>query len=684
MVFSTDTGNHKPDLEKNGEPIPLKVAPLETSVHMGKEPHENGVNGSAKHDPPEKKFEIDYGFGDELTRPPLPVKEHVKNCCRSCFSLDTLKSRFPIITWLPQYNLFKMQCDIIAGITVGLTVIPQSLAYAGIAGLPPVYGLYSSFICTFVYTLMGSAKDITIGPSAIASLITASFATSVSPTLPNGDKDATLAILLSFTTGLIFIAMSALKLGIIVSYISLPVINAFSSAAAITIAVSQIKTLLGLKGIPNDFIDSLNEIGKKLYLTNVWDLTMGMTCIVVVVLLKKLREIKWKNNPDKPPSMGVMLLRKCIFISGASSTAIVVILAAIVLYILETNGIHAITPTGKIKPGMPDFQPPKFDIHIGNLTVTTAEAFAKLGAGIGIVPIICLIEAMSVGKYFARVNQYKLDPTQELLAYGIGNILTSFFQGYTITGTFSRTAINAQCGVKTPLGCILTGVIVIISLFFLTPLFYYIPKCALAAVIIAAVLAMVDFTTIKMIYKANKLDLLPYAITFICTLVIGIQWGIFVGIGVSLFILLYPISRPKILFSSQQGFFIVTPTHGLTFPGAEFLEIKALDKALEVEKPNNVILNMEHVSNIDFSAAQSLRSLIVECEFHGMKLILAQAQKRVRRQLKIAKIANLVLVKTIQDAIDKFSKPSMDSHEFEVPPPNENNGADDAFIMSRL
>ncbi|XP_059145792.1 sodium-independent sulfate anion transporter-like [Physella acuta] len=559
MVFTTDTGNHKPELDNNGDPVTLKVVPFDTSIHMGKEVVANGINGSAKCAPPQEKFEIDYEFGEPLSRPPVPIKEQAVDCLKSCFSFETVKSRLPIIKWLPKYNLFSLQCDVIAGMTVGLTVIPQSLAYAGIAGLPPHYGLYSAFICTFVYCILGSSKDITLGPSAIASLITASFATSISPTLPNGEKDATMPIFLALTTGVIFCLMGFFKLGIIVSYISYPVINAFSSAAAITIAVSQIKTLLGLKGIPNDFIESLIDICRKLHTTNVWDLTMGMTCIVVVILLKKLREIKWKDDPDTPPSTGALILRKCIFICGASSTAIVVILASAVLAILESQGVYSLTPTGKIRPGMPTVRVPDFVVHTGNVTITTPEMFAKLGAGIIIIPIICLIEAMAVGKYFARVNQYKLDPTQELYSYGVGNIITAFFQGYTVTGTFSRTAINAQCGVKTPLGGVLTGIIVIISLFFLTPLFYYIPKCALAAVIIAAVLAMVDFNTIKMIYKANKMDLIPYALTFICTLVIGIQWGIFVGIGMSIFMLLYPIARPKMLFSSQQGFFIVTP-----------------------------------------------------------------------------------------------------------------------------
>ncbi|CAL1540615.1 unnamed protein product [Lymnaea stagnalis] len=713
MVFTTDTGGHKLDQNgQQGEPVVLKLQPHDTSLHMGKEGSVNGsttVNGSTATLYTSKT--TFSSFEEDIEKPPVSLKDHVKGCCLGLFSLDTLKSRLPIIVWLPKYNFFNFQCDLIAGVTVGLTVIPQGLAYAGIAGLPPQYGLYrlctlprtqyglyhlctlpptqyglySAFMCTFVYCVMGSAKDITLGPSAIVSLITASFATSISPRLPNGDVDPTMAIILPLTSGIIFVVMAAFKLGIIVSFISFPVINAFSSAAAITIAVSQLKTLLGLKGVPNDFIESLDVIRKKLPYVNVWDMTMGLSSIVVVILLKKLREIKWKNDPEKPPSGFVMFLRRCIFISGAGSTAIVVVLCAGILAILEFYGNKSLTPTGYIKPGMPEIRIPDFSIHIGNYTMSEAEVFGKLGAGIIIVPIIALIEAMAIGKYFARINQYKLDPTQELFAYGVGNIITAFFQGYTITGTFSRTAINSQCGVKTPLGGVFTGAIVIISLYFLTPLFYYIPKCALAGVIIAAVLAMVDLQTLRMLYKANKLDLFPYLITFICTLLIGIQWGIFVGIGVSIFILLYPISRPKILFSTVQGFLIVTPLHGLNFPGAEYLEIKALDRALGVEKPHNIILNMEHLSNMDFSAVQSLRSLMVECEFHGMRLVLAQGQKRVRRQLKQAKIKNLIVVRTIEEAIDVYTVlPIQDTHkEITVRDPTDDPN-DEGYYMSRL
>ncbi|XP_055877244.1 sodium-independent sulfate anion transporter-like isoform X1 [Biomphalaria glabrata] len=695
MVYTTENGLQKPPHEDGiTDPVVLKMAPIEVSLHMGKEQGTYNPNGSANSLNGLGSYDPQFSFSENPGGPSVPFQERAKNWFRSLLTLDTIKSKLPIIEWLPKYNMFNFQCDLIAGITVGLTLIPQSLAYAGIAGLAPQYGLYSAFICVFIYCVMGSSKDITLGPSAIVSLITASFATSVSPRLPNGEADPTMAIVLAFTTGLIQIFMSFFKLGIIVSFISFPVINAFSSAAAITIAVSQLKTLLGVKGVPNDFVESLDVIRKKLPYINVWDMTMGMSCIVVVILLKKLREIRWKDDPDKPIPIYVMIYRKLIFICGAGSTAIVVIVAAGILAILERYGVKDLTPTGYIRPGMPEIRAPRFDITIGNYTMPSSEMFSKISAGIIVIPIIALMEAMAIGKYFARVNQYKLDPAQELLSYGIGNLVTSFFQGYAVTGTFSRTAINSQCGVKTPLGNIFTGVIVIISLYFLTPLFYYIPKCALAGVIIAAVLAMVDIQSFKMLYRANKVDVVPYFVTFAATLLIGIQWGIFVGMGVSILILLYPIARPKVLFSTVQGFMIVTPTHGLDFPGAEYLEIKALDRALQVEKPHNIILNMEHLSNMDYSAIQSLRSLLSGCELHGMKLILAQGQKRVKKQLKVANIKNAIIVDTVDEAIKTFrSQPETGEHDFKcftlfsyLAETNEekNDEEDEGFFISRL
>ncbi|CAL1531872.1 unnamed protein product [Lymnaea stagnalis] len=588
----------------------------------------------------------------------VSIKGKVKKCCQETFTIENALNKFPIVKWLPKYRCNTFQSDLIAGITVGLTVIPQGLAYAQVADLPPQYGLYSAFVGCFVYCVLGTSKDITLGPTAILSLMTATFGTSVSPELPTGGKDPTLTIVLTMFTGLIQLVLGILKLGILVNFISYPVINAFTSAAAITIAFGQVKNIFGLKKIPDQFIYTVYETFKNLPKTKVWDMTMGLICLVVVILMKKLREIKWAgaNDPDLQIPIAVLVFRKALWIIGTASNAIVVITAAGIVAIMESQGIKGdISVTGNITGGMPPVSFPKFEINNGNVTMNAGEIFSTLGAGLAIVPLLAVVETMAIGKAFARVNNYKIDPTQELIAIGVSNIVSSFFSSYPITGSFSRTAVNSQCGVRTPMGGVWTGGLVILALCVLTPWFYYIPKSALAAVIIAAVIQMVEFHTIPILWRANKWDLVPYFITFFCSLLVGIEYGILIGIGLSLFMLLYPTARPKIKFTTKHGFLIVTPMQGLNFPGAEYLEIQAMEKALEADKPMNVIFNMEHLTDLDYTAIQSLKTLMVDCEKHGIKLILANGQVHINRQVQAADIKNLTLVSTVGEAINLYT-----------------------------
>ncbi|CAL1540614.1 unnamed protein product, partial [Lymnaea stagnalis] len=558
----------------------------------------------------------------------------------------------------PPSRCEHFQSDMIAGLTVGLTVIPQGLAYAQVADLPAQYGLYSAFVGCFVYCFLGTAKDITLGPTAILSLMTATFGTALSPVLPNGQRDATMTIVLTLICGIIQLAMGFLKLGILVNFISYPVINAFTSAAAITIAFGQIKNLLGLKNIPNDFLPMVYETCKKLPDTKIWDMTMGLSSLVLVIAMKKLREIKWKNDPNDPPSVPKQIFTKTLWLIGTATNVIVVVIAAGVVAILESKGItNVISVTGKIKAGMPPVAPPRFDIDNGNITMSGTELLSKLGAGLGIVPLLSIVEHMAIGKAFARVNNYKIDPTQELIAIGASNIISSFFSSYPITGSFSRTAVNSQSGVRTPMGGIWTGGLVILALCVLTPWFYYIPKSALAAVIIAAVIQMVEYHVVVQLWKANKLDLVPFVITFVCSLIIGIEYGILIGIGLSVFMLLYPTARPKIKYETMTGFLIVKPMQGLNFPAAEHLELQAIEKALAADKPRHIILDMEHLADVDFTAIQSIKALMLDCDLHGMKLILANGRPHVNSQVKHAEINHVIIEKTVKGALEKFSSP---------------------------
>ncbi|CAG5136680.1 unnamed protein product, partial [Candidula unifasciata] len=475
------------------------------------------------------------------------VKEQVTQCCSQTFTWQNVQGTFPIVRWLPKYRCGTLQADLIAGLTVGLTVIPQGLAYAQVANLPPQYGLYSAFMGCFVYCFLGTSKDITLGPTAIMSLLTATFGTGLFPELASKDKDITMAILLTFMSGIIQLSMGILKLGILVNFISYPVINAFTSAAAITVAAGQVKNVLGLKKVSSDFIPMVYDTLTKIPETRVWDLTMGLVSLVIVLVMKHLRTKRWNDDPDVTPSVTVIICRKIIWLVGTGGNAIVVIAAAGVAAALETQGItDAISLTGDIKPGLPPFEPPKFKIEDGNNTVYGSEILSKIGSGLAIVPLLSLVETMAIGKAFARINNYKIDPTQELIAIGVANILSSFVSSYPVTGSFTRTAVNSQTGVRTPLGGIFTGGLVLLSLGVLTPWFSYIPKSALAAVIIAAVLQMVDCRIVLKLWKANKWDLLSFIITFVCSLVVGIEYGILIGIGLSVVLLLYPIARPRI------------------------------------------------------------------------------------------------------------------------------------------
>nr|KAI8753200.1 sodium-independent sulfate anion transporter-like [Biomphalaria glabrata] len=589
----------------------------------------------------------------------------LKQCCLQTFTLQNFLNKFPIIHWLPKYRCDTFQSDLIAGLTVGLTVIPQGLAYAQVADLPAQFGLYSAFIGCFIYALMGTSKDITLGPTAILSLMTATFATRVSPVLPSGEKDTTIALLMTFMCGIFQFILGVLKLGILVNFISYPVINAFTTAAAITIGFGQVKNILGLDDIPDDFIDMVYLTFKKLPETRIWDMTMGLISFVLVTLLKIIRDLKWvkARDPENQVSIFHLILRKCLWIIGTASNAIVVISASGVVAILEYRGMtDYIRVTGHIKPGLPEFTLPRFQVDTGNVTLSTGQVFSNLGAGLVIVPLLSLVEAMAVGKAFARVNNYKIDPSQEFLAIGVSNIVSAFFQSYPVTGSFSRTAVNSQSGVRTPMGGVWTGGLVILALCVLTPWFYYIPKSALAAVIISAVIPMVEYHTVIELWRANKFDLVPYFITFICSLLVGIEYGILIGVGISLVMILYPTARPKIEYTYRPGVVIVTPTQGLNFPAAEYMESRALEKSLNGDDaPRHIVLNMEHMTDLDYTAIQSLKTLQVDCGLHNVMLVLTNSQSRVTERIQSANLKNVSMFETISEALTKLETSEEDA-----------------------
>lgn len=273
-------------------------------------------------------------------------QQTLKNKC-----VSIIQRYLPITQWLPQYSCHKLQCDMIAGITVGLMVIPQGIAYAAIAGLGPVYGLYCAFMGCFVYCLFGTSKDISIGPTAIMSLIVNQYAHKSTDSQAANEQ---YAILLSLGAGIIMFIMGAMRLGFVVRFISLPVISGFTSSAAIIIAVSQVKSLFGLKHVRREFVFCVYDTFKHIKETKPWDLGLGCICIIILFILRQLGRTKWT---ERTAARKQRIARKIIWIAGTGRNALVVLMASLVAYATVSKGHEDVfTLTNQIREGLPEFK----------------------------------------------------------------------------------------------------------------------------------------------------------------------------------------------------------------------------------------------------------------------------------------------------------------------------------------
>ncbi|XP_040542520.1 LOW QUALITY PROTEIN: sodium-independent sulfate anion transporter isoform X1 [Gallus gallus] len=533
-----------------------------------------------------------------------------------------VRRRLPVLGWLPRYSLSCLRLDLTAGVTVGLTVVPQALAYAEVAGLPVQYGLYSSFVGCFVYCLLGTAKDVTLGPTAIMSLLVSSYAF----------HDPAYAVLLAFLSGCIQLAMGLLHLGFLLDFVSCPVIKGFTSAASITIGFNQVKNILGLQGIPRQFFLQVYETLRRIGEARAGDAILGLSCLAALAGLRAMKSRLHPTASTEPLAAraSVLLVRSC----ATARNALVVLAAGLVAYSFQLSGSQPLTLTGSVPRGLPPFRPPPFSKAVPNGTVPFGRMVQDMGAGLAVVPLVGVLETVAIAKAFASQNDYRIDANQELLAMGTANILGSFFSSYPITGSFGRTAVNAQTGVCTPMGGLVTGTLVLLSLAYLTSLFCYIPKAALAAVIISAVVPMFDARIFRTLWRVKRLDLIPLCVTFLFCFW-EVQYGIMAGVLVSGILLLYSVARPPIKVL-EQGVLLVQPGSSLHFPAADHLQDIIRDRALAASPPCSVILDCHHVSSIDYTAVVGLAELLQELHKHGISLVFCSLQDPVLRALLAA------------------------------------------------
>ncbi|EJD44033.1 sulfate permease, partial [Auricularia subglabra TFB-10046 SS5] len=461
------------------------------------------------------------------------VRERVPNPRQAIF--DYVKSLFPVLQWAPRYNAGWAVGDIIAGITVGLVLVPQSMSYAKIASLPPEYGLYSSFVGVFVYCFFATSKDVSIGPVAVMSLEVSIIIKHVMDSHPDQWDGPQIATTLSFICGFIVLGIGLLRLGWLVEFIPAPAVSGFMTGSALSIASGQVPGLFGIA----KRLDTRAETYKVIIntLKNLkyakLDAAFGVVGLFSLYAIRMTCEYLSRRYPRRARAM---------FFVSVLRNGFVVIVLTLAAWLYLRDKPH---PDGKYPPPAILLTVPRGFKHVGQ-PVIDPELISALAGKLPVATVILLLEHIAIAKSFGRLNGYKINPNQELVAIGVTNTVGTCFAAYPATGSFSRSALKSKSGVRTPAAGWLTGIVVIVALYGLTDAFFWIPNAGLSAVIIHAVIDLVASPAqVYAFWLVSPLEFVIWAAAVLVTIFSSIENGIYTSIIASVVLLLVRVARPR-------------------------------------------------------------------------------------------------------------------------------------------
>lgn len=540
-----------------------------------------------------------------------------------------LAKYLPILDWGRRYKGETFVNDGIAAVIVTIMLIPQSLAYALLAGLPPQVGLYASILPLVAYAIFGTSRAMAVGPVAVISLMTAVAAGKIAA--QGSPEYIAVALLLALISGIILLAMGLFRLGFIANFLSHPVISGFITASGILIAVSQLKHILGIKASGHNLVEMIQALLSNLPHTNIPTVIIGLISTAFLF---------WVRGNLKPLLMKLGVSERLSTIGTKIGPVIAVVVAIVAVASLGLAN-QDVKIVGDIPKGLPALSVPEFDLGL----------WRSLLASSLIIAVIGFVESISVAQTLAAKRRQRIDPDQELIGLGAANIAGAFSGGYPVTGGFARSAVNFDAGADTPAAGAMTAIGIALATLFLTPLLYFLPIATLAATIIVAVLSLVNIADIREAWTYSKADFAAMMATIILTLTVGVEAGVMSGVVLSIALFLFRSSRPHFAvvgqvrdsehFRNIARHDVITNPRVLTlrideslyFANARYMEDAIYDLIFDKPEIEHVILMCSAVNDIDLSALESLEAINERLKAADIKFHLSEVKGPVMDRL---------------------------------------------------